>query len=223
MAHRIALIGGTGPEGRGLATRFALAGHTVVIGSRNAARASDAATEVTTRLRAAGHGHVQMAGASNADAAAGADIVVLTVPYEAQRATLEALAPVLADKVVIDAVVPVRFERGPRSIEVPEGSAAEQAAALLPDSRVIGAFHTIAAETLLDPLAALHEDVLVTGDDTEAKALVRALAEEIPGVRTVDAGPLRYSRFVEGITVLLISINGRYHAHTGVRIEGLPA
>lgn len=223
MAHRIALIGGTGPEGRGLATRFALAGHTVVIGSRDPGRAADAAAEVTARLQAAGHSNVLATGASNLDAATGAEVVVLTVPYEAQRATIEALAPALADKVVIDAIVPVRFERGPRPIDVPEGSAAEQAAALLPHSRVVGAFHTIAAETLLDPLAALHEDVLVTGDDAEAKALVRALAEEIAGVRTVDAGPLRYSRFVEGITVLLIGINARYHAHAGVRIEGLPA
>jgi 8-hydroxy-5-deazaflavin:NADPH oxidoreductase len=223
VAYRIALIGGTGPEGRGLATRFALAGHTVVIGSRDAARATHAAVEVTARLQAAGHANLAVAGAANADAAAGAELVVLAVPYEAQRTTLEALEPALAAKIVIDAVVPVRFERGPRPIEVPEGSAAEQAAALLPRSRVIGAFHTIAAETLLDPTAALHEDVLVTGDDAEAKALVRALAEEIAGVRTVDAGPLRYSRFVEGITVLLIGINGRYHAHAGVRIEGLPA
>ena len=223
MAYRIALIGGTGPEGRGLATRFAIAGHTVVIGSRDPARAAHAAGEVTARLRAAGHANLAIAGAANADAAAGAELIVLTVPYEAQRATLEALEPTLVSKIVIDAVVPVRFERGPRPIEVPEGSAAEQVAALLPHSRVIGAFHTIAAETLLDPTAALHEDVLVAGDDADAKALVRALAEEIAGVRTVDAGPLRYSRFVEGLTVLLIGINGRYHAHAGVRIEGLPA
>ncbi len=223
MAYRIALIGGTGPEGRGLATRFALAGHTVVIGSRDPTRAADAAAEVAARLLAAGHADRVITGAANSDAATGADVVVLTVPYEAQRATLEALEAVLADKVVVDAVVPVRFERGPRPIEVPEGSAAEQAAALLPRSRVVGAFHTIAAETLLDPLAPLHEDVLVTGDDAEAKAVVRALAEEMPGVRTIDAGPLRYSRFVEGITVLLIGINGRYHARAGVRIEGLPA
>jgi hypothetical protein len=223
VTYRIALIGGTGPEGRGLATRFALAGHAVVIGSRDPARAAHAAGEVTARLQAAGHASLAIGGAANADAAAGAELVVLTVPYEAQRAMLEALEPMLAGKIVINAVVPVRFERGPRPIEVPEGSAAEQAAALLPNSHVIGAFHTIAAETLLDPAAALHEDMLVTGDDAEAKALVRAIAEQIAGVRTVDAGPLRYSRFVEGITVLLIGINGRYHAHAGVRIEGLPA
>lgn len=223
MAHRIALVGGTGPEGRGLATRFALAGHAVVIGSRDPARAAHAAVAVTARLHAAGHANLAVGGALNADAAAGAEVVVLAVPYEAQRATLEVLAGPLAGKVVVDAVVPVRFERGPQPVAVPEGSAAEQAAALLPRSRVVGAFHTVAAETLLDPGAPLHEDVLVTGDDAEAKRLVRALAEDIAGVRAVDAGPLRYSRFVEGLTVLLIGINGRVHAHTGVRIEGLPA
>jgi NADPH-dependent F420 reductase len=223
VAHRIALIGGTGAEGRGLATRFALAGHTVVVGSRDPGRATDAALEVTARLQAAGHANLAVAGATNLDAATGADLVVLTVPYEAQRATLEALATALAGKTVINAVVPVRFERGPRPIEVPEGSAAEQAAALLPDSHVIGAFHTIAADLLLDPTALLHEDVLVTGDNAEAKALVRALVDEMPGVRSVDAGPLRFSRFVEGLTVLLIGISGRYHARAGVRIEGLPA
>lgn len=223
MAYHIALIGGTGPEGRGLATRFAMAGHTVAIGSRDRARAAEAALAVTTRLQASGHPGTALSGAANGEAATAAELVVLTVPYEAQRATLEALGSALAGKVVVSAVVPVRFERGPRPIEVPEGSAAEQAAILLPASRVVGAFHTIAAETLLDPLAPLHEDVLVTGDDAEAKGIVRGLAEQIGGVRTVDAGPLRYSRFVEGITVLLIGINGRYRAHAGLRIEGLPS
>ena len=222
MSHRIALIGGTGPEGRGLATRFALAGHTVTIGSRDPDRATAAAGEVAARLEAAGHPNAVLAGAANDAAAAGADLVVLTLPYPAQRAALEALAADLAGKIVVSAVVPVRFERGPRPIEVADGSAAEEAATLLPDSQVVGAFHTIAAETLLDPFGALDEDVLVTGDDAPAKSSVRALAEQIAGVRSVDAGPLRYSRFVEGLTVLLIGINGRYHAHAGVRIEGLP-
>jgi NADPH-dependent F420 reductase len=103
------------------------------------------------------------------------------------------------------------------------GSAAEQAAALLPQSKVIAAFHTVAAATLQDPDGRIDEDVLITGDDAEAKAVVKSLVEGIVGARAVDAGPLRYSRFVEGITVLLIGINGRYKAHAGVRVVGLPS
>ena len=222
MSHTIAIIGGTGPEGRGLASRFALAGHHVILGSRDAERGASVATEVAATLAGrAGAGAV--AGASNADAAAAAAIAVVTVPFEGHRATLEALAGALAGKVVVDAAVPVRFERGPRPVDVPEGSATEQAAAVLPDSRVIGAFHNLAAESLLDLDAPVHADVLVTGGDAEAKALVFALAEQIEGVRAVDAGPLRYSRFVEGLTVLLIGVNMRHRARTHVRIEGLPA
>ena len=222
MPHTIAIVGGTGPEGRGLATRFALAGHHVLIGSREAARGAFVAEE----LRAALAGRASLGtieGAANAGAAAAAELVVVTVPYEGHRATLEALAGALDGKIVVDAVVPVRFERGPRLVEVAEGSATEQAAAVLPGSRVIGAFHNLSAETLLDPDAPVHADVLVTGGDEKAKRLVCALAEQIPGVRAVDAGPLRYSRFVEGLTVLLIGVNVRYRARTHVRVEGLPS
>lgn len=223
MTHRIALIGGTGPEGRGLAARFAMAGHEVILGSRDAQRARDIAAELAAVLSAAGHAGATVSGATNADACAVSDIAIVVVPYEGHRATLEGLAEALAGKIVVDAVVPVRFERGPRPIEVVEGSATEQAAVLLPASTVVGAFHNLGAEALLHLDEPVDVDVLVTGGDAEAKALVRALAEEIEGVRAVDGGPLRFSRFVEGLTVLLIGINGRYKAHTGVRIQGLPA
>ena len=221
MPETIAIIGGTGPEGRGLASRFALAGHRVIIGSRDAARGASVATEVAATLAgrdAAG----PVEGASNSDAATAGEIAVVTVPFEGHRSTLEALAGELAGKIVVDAVVPVRFERGPRPVEVAEGSATEQAAAVLPDSRVVGAFHNLAAESLLDLDAPVHADVLVTGSDAAAKQAVSALAEQIEGVRAVDAGPLRYSRFVEGLTVLLIGVNMRHRARTHVRIEGLP-
>jgi 8-hydroxy-5-deazaflavin:NADPH oxidoreductase len=224
VPYTIALIGGTGAEGRGLATRFALAGHRVIIGSRDAARAAGAAAEIAKLLTTAARpGSPQLAGADNLDAASQADVAVIVLPYEAHGTTLASLAGALAGKVVVDAVAPVRFERGPRPIDVPEGSAAQQAAVLLPGSRVIGAFQTVAATTLQDPDAPIDEDVLLTGDDAEAKALVRTLVEGIVGARAVDAGPLRYSRFVEGITVLLIGINGRYKAHSGIRVVGLPA
>ena len=222
MPHTIAFLGGTGPEGRGLATRFALAGHRVIIGSRNAERGAGVAAELREALRGR-TGAGELSGAANADAVAAADLVVVTVPYEGHRDTLAALAGDLAGKLVVDAVVPMRFERGPRPVDVPAGSATEEAAELLPDSRVVGAFHNLGAETLLDPDAPVHSDVLVTGGDEEAKRTVCALAEQIEGVRAVDAGPLRYSRFVEGLTILLIGINIRHKARTHPRIEGLPS
>jgi len=219
MPHTIALIGGTGPEGRGLAIRLALAGHTVTIGSRDAARGASVAAELAHTL--AGRAHGALAGDANEGAVAAAEIVIVTVPYDGHRATLEALRSALAGKIVIDAAVPMRFERGPRPVDVPEGSATEEAAAILTASRVIGAFHNLSAEVLLDPDAPVDADVLVTGGDAEAKQIVIALANEIAGVRGVDAGPLRFSRFVEQITILLVGINGRYRAHSGVRIVGL--
>jgi len=227
MPHTIALVGGTGPEGRGLATRFALAGHRVIVGSREAERGAAVAETVrkelaATTARGAAGSTSGVSGATNEAAAAAADLIVITVPYEGHRATLESLREPLSGKIVVDAVVPVRFDRGARPVEVAAGSATEEAAELLPDSRVVGAFHSLAAEALLDAPAPIDSDVLVTGADAAAKRLVCDLAEQIDGVRAVDAGPLRFSRFAEGITVLLIGINGRYKARTHLRIVGLP-
>jgi len=219
MPHTIALIGGTGPEGRGLATRFALAGHAVVIGSRDADRGASVARDLEGAL--AGRAPGALSGTANEEAVAGADLVVVTVPYSGHRATLEALRDALAGKIVVDAAVPVRFDRGPRPVDVAEGSATEEAAAILAGSRVIGAFHNLSAEVLEDPDTPVDADVLVTGNDAEAKQVVMALAESIAGARAIDAGPLRFSRFVEQITILLIGINGRYKAHTHVRVVGI--
>ncbi len=216
MSHTIALVGGTGPEGRGLALRFAMAGHRVIIGSRRPERGAEAAAELRAVLASG-----DLTGTSNEAAVADADIVVVVVPYEAHRPTLEGLRDALAGKIVVDAVVPVRFERGPRPIEVADGSATEEAAVILPQSTVIGAFHNLAANVLLQPDASVEADVLVTGNDADAKATVSRLAAEILGARAVDAGPLRFSRFVEGLTILLIGINGRYKAHSSVRISGV--
>ncbi len=216
MIYTIALIGGTGPEGRGLATRFALAGHRVIIGSRQAERGAAAASDVSAAVGR------ELQGTTNEAAVEEAEVVVVTIPFAGHRATLESLRDALRGKVVVDAVVPVRFEGGPVPVEVKAGSATEEAAELLPDSRVVGAFHNLAADLLLDVETPVDADVLVTGADQEAKRLVCELAEQIAGVRAVDAGPLRFSRFVEGITVLLIGINGRYRTHSGVRIAGLP-
>jgi hypothetical protein len=221
MAHRIALVGGTGPEGRGLATRFAKAGHEVVIGSRDAARGAEVAAELAQSLAGSAPGATTVTGSDNETAVDGADIVVVVVPYSAHRPTLEGLGAALDGKIVVDAVVPVFFEKGPRPIDVEAGSATEEAKQILPDARVIGAFHNLSAEVLLEPNEPLDADVLVTGGDQEAKAVVMALANEIDGARAVDAGPLRFSRFVEGITILLIGINGRYKTHSGIQVAGL--
>ncbi len=224
MSHTIALIGGTGPEGLGLATRFAIAGHHVVIGSRDAARGAEVAGALAKRLSAEGHHDAasRISGTSNDKAVVDADLAVVTVPHASHRATLEALRPALAGKIVIDAVVPVTFDRGPRRVPVEAGSMTEEAAQTLPDSRVVGAFHEIAAELLQEPAAAIESDVLVTGNDADAKRTVIALAGEIEGVRGVDAGPLRFSAAVEHLAILLIGVNGRYKVRSGIRIAGLP-
>jgi NADPH-dependent F420 reductase len=173
-------------------------------------------------LTAAGTPDAMLRGATNEEAVGASEVVVLTVPFEAHAATVEGLAGLLAGKVVVDTVVPLRFERGPRPVDVAEGSAAEQAARLAPDARVVAAFHSIAAESLLDPSHTLDEDVLVAGDHAEAKALVSGLARDIRSLRAVDAGPLRFARFLEGLTVLLIGINGRYKTRSGIHVQGLP-
>src|SRR5690606_25828559 len=172
VRHTIAIVGGTGPEGRGLATRFALAGHRVIVGSRTADRGVAAAEEVRAVL-----GHGDLTGDTNAAAVAEADVVVVVVPYEGHLATLESLKEALAGKLVIDAVVPVRFDRGPRPIEVAAGSATEEAAGLLTESRVVGAFHNLAADDLLHPELPIEADVLITGSSADDKAIVSALAE----------------------------------------------
>jgi len=223
VSRVVGIVGGAGKEGRGLATRFALAGHAVVLGSRDPARAAQAAEEIGSILgpRLAAQGG-SLRGGSNLDAAQAGEVVVLVVPWDAHRSTIEALAPVLAGRIVIDAVAPLRFERGVHPVAVPEGSACEQAAALLPESRIVGAFHHLAAELLSEPGQLLDADVLIVGADREAKAIVAELAESIAGVRAIDAGPLRFAGIIEPVTALLIGINGRYRATSALRLTGLP-
>ncbi len=216
----IALIGGTGPEGKGLATRFSIAGHAVTIGSRDPIRGTEIAEELNSKLEASKQTFVPVRGNSNEEAVTNSEIVIITVPYSGHRATLESLSELLQGKLVIDTVVPVYFEKGPRPIEIPEGSATEEAAAILPNSNVIGAFHNLSAEVLMEPTIPLDSDVLVTGSG-DAKQAVLELVQDINGARPIDAGPLRYSRFIEGITILLIGINSRYKSHSGIVISGL--
>ncbi|MUN40275.1 NADPH-dependent F420 reductase [Actinomadura litoris] len=209
----IGILGGTGDQGKGLARRFALAGHRVVIGSRRAERAREAAADLGADL--------PVSGAENPAAAGGADVVIVAVPWDGHRATLESLRAELAGKIVVDCVNPLGFEKGKGAFALPveEGSAAQQAASVLPDSRVVAAFHHVSAKLLLDPeVEEMALDVLVLGDDREATDLVQALAGRIPGMRGVYGGRLHNAHQVEAFTANLISINRRYKAHAGLRV-----
>ena len=219
-AFTVALVGGTGKLGSALALRLALGGHRVVIGSRDAARARQSAAEANDRLGARLH---PIAGDSNGRAVEHADVVVVTVPYDAQAATLRDLAAAVGDRVVVSTAVPVRFTGGqPEHVAVPEGSACEQVAVLLPGARVVGALHTVSSATLGKLDREVAADVIVTGDDDGAKRVAAGILSALPGVRAVDGGPLRNARYVEQFTVLLLAINMRARRNTGIRITNLP-
>jgi NADPH-dependent F420 reductase len=209
-ALTVAVLGGTGEQGRGLARRLALAGQRVVLGSRDAARAAAAAEGLPGGV----------SGLDNAGAAAAGDIVIIAVPWEGHRELVAALAEPLAGKVVVDCVNPLGFDKqGAYPLPVEEGSAAEQAAAVLPESRVVAAFHHVSAVLLLDEAVdSVDTDVLVLGDDREATDVVQALAGRIAGMRGIYAGRLRNAHQVEAMTANLISINRRYKAHAGLRV-----
>jgi NADPH-dependent F420 reductase len=218
VRYDIAVIGGTGPQGKGLAYRFARHGHRVVIGSRSAERAEKTAAEIGGRLRDAA-----VSGSENLAAAAGAQVVVLAVPYDGHDDLVTSLAGVLGGKTVISCVNPLGFDkRGAYGLDVPGGSAAEAAATLVPDATVVGAFHHVSAVTLWGDADYLdHEDVLVCGDDAEAKQVAIELARTVTGRDGVDGGALRLARQLEPLTAVLISINRRYKARSGVAISGL--
>lgn len=215
--HKIAVIGGTGPQGKGLGYRFALHGHDVLIGSRSADRGEAVAAEVSARgVRGL------VAGADNVTAAASADVILLAVPYDGHDELVEALAPQLAGKIVISCVNPLGFDkRGPYGLTV-ERSAAESTAAIVPTARVVGAFHHVAAASLWSDEKFLdHEDVLVCGDDAEAVEVVVELAASVTGRAGVKAGALRLARQLEPLTAVLISINKAYKTRSGIAISGV--
>ena len=212
----LGLLGGTGPQGRGLALRLAAAGHRVLLGSRNAERAASVVAELL-----AGR-DLPITGVANAEAAAGADVVFLVFPFEGQATMLPGLASAIDDKLVVDVINPLGWdERGAFLLEIPEGSAAEQAQALLPRARVAAAFHHAPPRLLADLERDVDTDVLVVSDDPAATTTVIELADQIPGCRGVDAGPLRLARQLEGFTAVVVGINRRYKIHAGVRITRL--
>ena len=213
----LAFLGGTGPEGRGLALRYALSGEAVVIGSRDGERAANSAQELSESAPGA-----SITGAGNLAAAEQAEVVFITVPYEAQRPLLEGLGDALADKLVINVIAPLAFEKGrARAITVEEGSAAEQAQSLLPRSKVVGAFQNLSAVELLDPGHVMQGDVVVCGGDREAKERVMGMVGVIKELRAVDGGGLENARYVEELTALLLNINRIYKAHATIRIVGV--
>jgi NADPH-dependent F420 reductase len=217
----VGVIGGTGPQGRGLAVRLAAAGQRILLGSRDAEKCSRIAAEVAERATAAAGGaEVSVTGGANVDVAGAADLVIVAVPFAGHADTIRELAEPLAGKIVVDCVVPMGWdELGAYVIDVPEGSAAQQAAALLPDSQVVGAFHHLSA-ALLEDLSkpTLDGDVMVVGDDRASMDTVQALASRLPGMRGIYAGRLRNARQVEALTINLVSVNRRYKVHAGIRV-----
>ena len=216
----VGVLGGTGPQGRGLAVRLAAAGQRILLGSRDAERAAEVAKDVAERAATAGGAEISVQGGSNVDVAGAADLVIVAVPFAGHAATLAELATPLAGKIVVDCVVPMGFdELGAYVLDVEEGSVTQQAAALLPDSHVVGAFHHLSA-VLLEDLSrpTLDGDVMVVGDVREATDTVQALAGRLPGMRGIYAGRLRNAGQVEALTANLIAINRRYKAHAGIRV-----
>ena len=221
-ARPIAIIGGTGPAGMGLALRWVRAGETVIVGSREQDRAQQAAESIQRRVGE----QARISGMENSAACAAADILMLTVPFEGQAALLKKLKPsITAGSILIDATVPLAASIGGRAsriLGIWQGSAAQQAAELVPaDVSVVAAFHNVSAE-LLGGDNPLDCDVIVCSDDLDAAQLTRELAAKIPGVRAIDGGKLENARIVEQITALLIGFNMRHKGHAGIRITGLP-
>lgn len=217
MQKTVSVLGGTGPQGRGLARRFAVAGIPTVIGSREPGRAWQTARDLVSP------DYRQVTGSDNLAAAEAGHIVIVAVPWAGHGDLLRELVEPLAGKIVVDCVNPLGFDKeGAYALLVDEGSAAQQAAAILSESTVVGAFHHVSAVTLDDPaLGPVDTDVLVTGDSREATDLVQDLAGTIPGVRGVYGGRLRNTHQVEALTANLISVNRRYKAHAGVRVTDI--
>jgi NADPH-dependent F420 reductase len=218
----IPIIGGTGALGAGLAVRWAQAGAPVVLGSRSAERAEEAAAKVRQAVPGA-----DVTGLENGEAASRGEIVFLTVPFRAQSENLNNLREALRPgQILVDCTVPLAAAvsgKATRSLGVWQGSAAQQAQEMVPDEvTVVAALHTVGAPTLADAGAELDEDVPLCGDRKADKARVARLIELIPGLRAVNAGPLEMARIVEQLTPMLISVNSRYKAHAGIRLTGLP-
>jgi len=223
MSRPIAILGGTGPAGTGLGLRWARAGETVIIGSRDAARAQNAVAEIKKKAGDT----AQVSGVENSAACAETDLLVLTVPFEAQASLLKQLKPsIRPGSILIDATVPLAASVGGRSsrtLGVWQGSAAQQTAELVPKGvSVAAAFQNMSAD-VMNGDGPVECDVIVCSDNPNAIQVGCDLASKIPGVRAIDGGKLENARIVEQITALLIGLNIRHKGHSGIRITGLPS
>jgi NADPH-dependent F420 reductase len=214
---KIAILGGTGEQGPGLARRWAKAGEEVIIGSRQKEKGERVAAELNQVL----HKNL-LRGTDNVSAAAEAEVVVLTVPYSAHVSTLETVKAQLKGKIFVDVSVPLDVENPRRVVMPPAGSAAEEAQQVLgAEVKVVGALQNVSAHLLRDPNTVVDCDALVCGSDKDARAIVMQLIERL-GIHAVDAGPVEAARLIEPITALLIRLNIRYKVHSaGIRITGL--
>ena len=223
MPHTIAIVGGTGAEGLGLAVRWARAGESVIIGSRDAEKAREAATQIAAQTGVTGH----LDGADNAEAVAKAGIVVLTIPFSGHATLLKKLrSSFQAGAILIDTTVPLAATVGglpTRTLGVWQGSAAQQAAEVVPEGvSVAAAFQNVSAG-LLNGDGPVDSDVIVCTDDERARQVTAELVEKIPGLRAINGGRLENARIVEQMTALILCINGKYKVHrTGLRFTGLP-
>jgi 8-hydroxy-5-deazaflavin:NADPH oxidoreductase len=222
MPRTIAVLGGTGPEGYGLALRWARAGESVIVGSRDAKRAQEAAAKIKAAVS-----NAKLSGDENVNACAAADLLVLTIPFEAHAALLKQIKPAIRPGcIVIDTTVPLAASvggRATRTLGIWQGSAAQETAELVPKGvSVVAAFLNASAE-LLNADTPVDCDVIVCSDDPNATQEVRSLAAKIPGVRAIDGGKLETARILEQITARLIGLNIRHKGHSGIRITDLPA
>ncbi len=218
VRETLGFIGGTGPQGKGLAARWAKAGHVVHLGSRSVERAQQAVDEILERTGGVGEVHA----ATNEEAAAAGQIVVVAVPHDAQQTLLPALRDTVGDKVVLNVVNPMVFdELGPKAVRVDAGSAAEECQELWPDARVVSAFHDVSSRRLLRVDEEIVTHVLICGDDREAAHRVAHLASRIEGMWGVYCGPLRNSEYVENVTPVLLFINRYYKIQAGLLIDGI--
>lgn len=213
----LGFLGGTGPEGRGLALRFAVAGYKVLLGSRDLTRAQEVADSVRSSAN-----NLDIQGVMNDQVAQDAEIVLVTVPFEGHEALLKSVRRHLQGKVVVDTVVPLTFKnKFAESVPVAEGSASQQAQVLLPESHIVAAFQNVSAHDLLNRDHIIDGDVIVCGDNSEAKRSVMALAETIRDVRALDGGGLQNARYVEDLTVLFLNMNRIYKGRCMVKVVGI--
>lgn len=213
----LGFLAGTGPLGQGLALRLAAAGHKVLIGSRRKDKAEAVVAELLS-----GREDLPVVGVTNQEAAEQAEVVYLMFPWESQASYLPGVAGAIGGKIAVSVISPLAFDdHGPYMPQLDAGSSAEEARDLLPEARIVSAFHDVAAKKLLNLAKPVETDVLVCGDDPEAKAVVLGHADAIPGMRGVDAGGLRMSRQLEGLTAVLVAINQRYRVRAGIRVTGL--